>query len=154
VTDDTSTTAQARRIEYFCRNASGSKVIFVSSASGYDSFRMYVGVIGQPMRPVTVFDVQRLRDGGTTYIFTPEGVFFAPSRIQPPAFGPSSDGSCRWPTRDTVEDVCGWPAPESFRVSAPLAAEESFVHLDPDDYVITEDVSADLVSVNTRASVQ
>lgn len=72
---------------------------------------------------------------GFATVVTAEGTFFAPSPLRPPAWGPGSDGSCRWPTSVSMEDACGWPTPDSCRVSVALAEEESFTLLDPAEYV-------------------
>jgi len=120
--------------EYFCVNAAGDKFIVVTGTGG-QSYQMFVGPSSAEMREVAVFDLQRLRDGGTTYIFTAEGTFFAPSPLRPPAWGPGSDGSCRWPTAVSIEDACGWPTPDVFRVTVALAEEESFIRIDPADYI-------------------
>ncbi len=38
------------------------------------------GRLGEPLREVEVRAVERLRDGGTTFITTSEGYFYAPAR--------------------------------------------------------------------------
>lgn len=147
--------SQERRIEYLCRTEDGSKLIYVTSEGGYESFRMYTGIGGEEsLREIPIFDVQRLRDGGTTYIFTAEGTFFAPSPLRPPLWGPSSDGSCRWPTTDSMEDACGWTTPDAFRVSLPIAEEESFTLIDPALYAITHDPDTDAVTAIPRSNVR
>ncbi len=70
----------ARRVEYLCRAENGT-LIFVSSDVyyySYESFRMFVGD-GEEMREVPIQRVDRYRDGGTTNVFTDEGVFRSPS---------------------------------------------------------------------------
>lgn len=135
------TSAPAQRcVEYLCVNTAGDKLILVTTDGNYRNFRMYVGSLGASMREVTVFDAERMRDGGTTWIFTAEGTFFAPSPLRTPAWGPGSDGSCVWPTADLVGDTWGLPTPDKFRPPLPLPAEESFKPVDPAVYA---DVGSD-----------
>lgn len=135
------------QLEYFCVNAAGDKFIVVTGSGG-PSYQMFVGPSSTEMREVAVFDLQRLRDGGTTYIFTAEGTFFAPSPLRPPMWGPGSDGSCRWPTAVSMEDACGWPTPDVFRVTAPLAEEEAFTRVDPANYVAQLSVADGIAGAN------
>lgn len=69
-----------RRTEYFCQAEDGT--LFYVSADKYNfsygTFRLFVGD-GTTMREVSVQHVVRYRDGGTTYIRTPEETFFSPS---------------------------------------------------------------------------
>lgn len=70
-----------RRTEYFCIASDGT-VYYVSSDKynySYESFKFYIGKIGESFREVAVNDVTRYRDGGTTHIDTDEGYFFSPT---------------------------------------------------------------------------
>ncbi|GLE58998.1 hypothetical protein NJBCHELONAE_43090 [Mycobacteroides chelonae] len=128
---------EPRRIEYLCRNAQGDILIYITSqGSAENTWRMYVGGLGTQLHEIDVFDVARMRDGGTTFIFTTEGTFFAP--VVPPRFRDAEDGQYWWPTRDTIENVCGWPAPENFATAEPIPAEQPFRRVDPADYDITD----------------
>ncbi|GAA2401376.1 hypothetical protein [Mycolicibacterium llatzerense] len=129
-------------LEYLCANTTGDTFIVVTNTDSR-SFNMYVGP-SDAVREVTVFDLQRMRDGGTTYIFTAEGTFFAPSPLRPPAWGPGSDGSCQWPTAISVEDACGWPTPEEFRPKTAIAEQQSFIQLDPAEYLAGLSVPSDI----------
>lgn len=129
-------------LEYLCADASGDNFIVVTSTDGR-SFNMYVGMGDDSVREVMVFDLQRMRDGGTTYIFTAEGTFYAPSPIRPPAWGPGSDGSCQWPTTVSIEDACGWPTPDAFRPTLPIAEQQSFIQLNPTEYLTSLSVPSD-----------
>ncbi len=129
-------------LEYLCANAIGDAFIVVTNIDSR-TFKMYVGP-SDALREVAVFDLQRLRDGGTTYIFTAEGTFYAPSPLRPPAWGPGADGSCQWPTSISVEDACGWPTPEAFRPKMPIAEQQSFIALDPAEYVAGLSVPSDI----------
>lgn len=130
-------------LEYLCANKSTDYFIVVTNSEDR-TYRMYVGSSGDAVREVTVFDLQRLRDGGTTYIFTSEGTFFAPSPLRAPAWGPGADGSCQWPTKDSIEDACGWPTPDAFRPTAPIAEQQSFIRLDPGPYLAGLSVPSDI----------
>ncbi|MDB5185074.1 MAG: hypothetical protein JWN38_882 [Candidatus Saccharibacteria bacterium] len=69
-----------RRPEYLCQAEDGT-LFYVSADKynySYESFRLFVGD-GTTMREIPVQDVERYRDGGTTYIRTPEETFFSPS---------------------------------------------------------------------------
>lgn len=69
-----------RRTEYLCMAPDGM-FVYVSADKfnySYESFRLYVGT-GISMRRIEIIDVERYRDGGTTYIETPERWFFSPS---------------------------------------------------------------------------
>lgn len=69
-----------RRTEYFCQAEDGT-LFYVSADKynySYESFKLFVGD-GTTMREVPVQYVERYRDGGTTYIRTPEETFFSPS---------------------------------------------------------------------------
>lgn len=70
----------ARRMEYFCRTIDGT-FVYVSADQynySYESFKLYVGD-GGFMRELRVYNVKRLRDGGTTVITTESGEFYSPS---------------------------------------------------------------------------
>lgn len=123
--------AGGRDIAYLCREVDGDRLIYVSGPGGQPA-RMYVGVVGEVMREVQVFDFERLRDGGSTYIFTAEGTFFAPTRLV-------SDGQCRWPTKHSSEDVCGWPTPDAWRVAGPIEVEGLFAEVPHAEYVVDDD---------------
>lgn len=147
--------SQERRIEYLCRTEDGSKLIYVTSEGGYESFRMYTGIGGEEsLREIPIFDVQRLRDGGTTYIFTAEGTFFAPSPLRPPLWGPSSDGSCTLAHHRLDGRRLRLDNPDAFRVSLPIAEEESFTLIDPALYAITHDPDTDAVTAIPRSNVR
>lgn len=130
-------------LEYLCVNTAGDTVIVVTNTDSR-SFNMYVAAGGESVREVAVFDLQRMRDGGTTYIFTAEGTFYAPSPLRPPLWGPGSDGTCQWPTTDSMEDACGWPTPEAFRPKMPIAEQQSFITLDPAEYLAGLSVPSDI----------
>lgn len=69
-----------RRTEYLCQAEDGT-LLYVSADKynySYESFRLFVGD-GTTMREIPVQYVERYRDGGTTYIRTPEETFFSPS---------------------------------------------------------------------------
>jgi hypothetical protein len=69
-----------RRTEYICM-APDDTFVYVSADKfnySYESFKLFVGD-GKTMRQIPVDDVTRYRDGGTTYIETPEQSFFSPS---------------------------------------------------------------------------
>lgn len=69
-----------RVVEHFCQADDGT-FIYVSSDkyhSTYRGFRLFIGD-GATMRQVPIKEVQRLRGGGATRIFTPEGLFYSPS---------------------------------------------------------------------------
>lgn len=69
-----------RRTEYFCMAPDGT-FVYVSADKfnySYESFKLFVGD-GKTMRGIPVQYVERYRDGGTTYIKTPEQQFFSPS---------------------------------------------------------------------------
>ncbi len=75
-----STEAPARKVEYFCKCENGN-FIYVSADKhnfSYESFRLFVGK-GKKMREVQIKNVNRYRDGGTTFIETSKGTFFSPS---------------------------------------------------------------------------
>lgn len=70
----------ARRTEYLCQAEDGT-FVYVSADKynySYESFKLFVGD-GATMREIEVNDVVRYRDGGTTYVQTPEVTFFSPS---------------------------------------------------------------------------
>lgn len=117
-------------VVYLCREVHGDRLVYVSGADGQPE-RLYVGVLGEVLREVRVFDFARLRDGGSTHVFTAEGTFFAPT--------PLVDGPCRWPTNDSSETVCGWPTPDAWRVSTLIVAEALFDRVDVGDYVVNDD---------------
>lgn len=69
-----------RCTEYLCQSEDDT-FLYVSADkydSFYESFRLFIGN-GTTMREVPVQHVRRYRDGGTTYIHTPEETFFSPS---------------------------------------------------------------------------
>lgn len=133
---DTDRSGPAERcVEYLCVNNAGDALILVTTDGNYRNFRLYVGSLGAEMREVTVFDAERMRDGGTTWIFTAEGTFFAPSPLRPPEWGLGSDGSCVWPTADLVGDTWGLPTADTFRPPLPLPSPESFKLVDRAVYV-------------------
>jgi hypothetical protein len=69
-----------RRTEYLCQAEDGT-LFYVGSDKynySYESFKLFVGD-GNTMREIPVECVERYRDGGTTYIRTPEETFFSPS---------------------------------------------------------------------------
>ncbi len=69
-----------RRTEYLCQAEDGT-LFYVSADKynySYESFKLFVGD-GTTMREILVQYVERYRDGGTTYIRTPEETFFSPS---------------------------------------------------------------------------
>ncbi|SKH88425.1 hypothetical protein [Mycobacteroides abscessus] len=134
-----------RKCEYLCLGGSADTVIYVSSAGGGDgSFRMYVGTLDEPLREVEVFAVERMRDGGTTYIFTAEGTFFAPTRR-------AEDPRCWWPTTDSCKEVCGWPLPDTCQVREPVATEQAFNRVDAAQYAVIEDPQTGGVIVRDQA---
>lgn len=72
----------ARATQYLCQTEDGT-FIYVSADKydfTYGSFRLFIGD-GTTMREVPIRDVQRYRDGGTTYIETAEETFFSPAPI-------------------------------------------------------------------------
>jgi hypothetical protein len=72
-----------RRAEYFCRIANGHYVYVSASKYNYSfsSFRLFVGS-GARMREVPITNVLRAKDGGSTWIKTVEGDFYAPTAIE------------------------------------------------------------------------
>lgn len=151
--DGTASGPVQRRVEYLCVNNAGDKSILVTTDGNYRNFRMYVGSLGAPMREVTVFDAERMRDGGTTYIFTAEGTFFAPSPHRQPAWGPGSDGSYVWPTADLIGDTWGLPTADAFRPALPLPNEESFKPVDPAMYTDVGSATNDCVLIERVQAV-
>ncbi|MCV7286135.1 hypothetical protein H7J87_12430 [Mycolicibacterium wolinskyi] len=145
--DGTANGPAQRRVEYLCVNSAGDVSILVTTDGNYRNFRMYVGSPGTPMREVKVFDAERMRDGGTTWIFTAEGTFFAPSPHRKPSWGPGSDASCVWPTADLMGDEWGLPTPDAFRPALPLAKQESFKLVEPATYADVGSASDDRVLI-------
>lgn len=68
------------RTEYLCRDEDGDELVYVPWAGTHESMRLFRGRLGEPLREVEVRAVERLRDGGTTFITTSEGYFYAPAR--------------------------------------------------------------------------
>ena len=68
-----------RKAQYLVQLANDT-FIYVSADPDlfYESFRLYIGA-GTTMREIPVESVTRYRDGGTTYVYTPEGIFFSPA---------------------------------------------------------------------------
>lgn len=111
----------ARRVEYLYLTEDGI-IVYVSSDKynhSYESFRLFAGD-GENMREVPVEDVSRYRDGGTTFIDTPEGRFYSPT---PSGFTGYFPREASW---------CG----------------REMVHLNPDDYDILEE--GDTVVISKR----
>jgi len=71
----------SRKTEYLCVSDDGRLVIYVT-ASAYDytleSFRFFIGD-GNTMRELKITNVNRLNDGGTTYIQTEDLEFYSPA---------------------------------------------------------------------------
>lgn len=107
-------------VEYLC--VDGDQVLYVSSIdSRYSTFRLYVGALGAPLRELEVTGVRRSRDGGTTDVFTPEGMLHAcrPSRLAP----------------DMVPPVCYWPVQRR----APASAAPVVTRVHPERWLIVDD---------------
>ena len=71
---------EIRQSEYFFRTKNGDFIIYVDSSKfySYESFRLFIGKLGE-MRELKVTNVERFRDGGTTYIYLEDGsVLFVP----------------------------------------------------------------------------
>jgi|GEM_PF-2845481 len=70
-----------RRTEYLCQAEDDSTFVYISANKYndfYDTWKLFVGD-GKTMRLITVSNVERYRDGGTTYVETAEQAFFSPS---------------------------------------------------------------------------
>jgi hypothetical protein len=87
---DATKISDERRPEYLFK-VSDEKYLYVSASKNnysYESFKMYTGSPGD-MHEVPIDKVTRYRDGGTTFIKTPEGTLYVPSVLRPdPSFGP------------------------------------------------------------------
>ncbi|MGW5383999.1 hypothetical protein [Nocardia sp. NPDC003963] len=95
----------SRQVEYLCQTAGGT-VIYVSSEGNYDSFRLWRGD-GRAMREERIVNVERLRDGGTTFIETETGVFWSPSPLQrgtPPCWVDPDDLPSIWDGQSAREE--------------------------------------------------
>lgn len=89
-------THRIRVPEYLFR-LSDEQMVYVSTGSGdyYRSFRLFVG--SSKLKRVSVKDVERLRDGGTTYIYVKGGYLYCPSPMASMA-GSSFAENERYPT--------------------------------------------------------
>lgn len=81
---------EIRREEYMFKLPNG-ELLYVSNDKyqfAYGKMKMYVGKPGE-MKEVPITDITRLKDGGTTYMQTPQGVLFVPSSLSVDQTGPS-----------------------------------------------------------------
>ncbi|MGI6797655.1 hypothetical protein [Gordonia sihwensis] len=102
----------------------GGAVLYVGREPGFYQFRVFIGTLGRPLREIVVESVERMRDGGTTYISTAEGILVAPKPAQLALIGES------YPSRRcTFSWSDGRPSLELPRA-------------DPDDYSIMVDETA------------
>lgn len=70
-----------RQLEYLCASADFTFYVYVDASKykySYESFRVFIGD-GKTMHQVKVSNVDRFRDGGTTFIKTNKGTLFCPS---------------------------------------------------------------------------
>lgn len=69
-----------KRVEYSFRLPSGEQILVTSDKNNpsYSSFKLHIGN-KEEMREITVLDVNRYRDGGTTIIKTNEGILYVPT---------------------------------------------------------------------------
>jgi hypothetical protein len=77
-----------RQPEYLFQMPDG-QYIYVSADKyrySYESFRLFIGKMRE-MKPIPITDVQRMRDGGTTYVETNLGILYSPTpfRVNEPA---------------------------------------------------------------------
>ena len=100
-----------RETEYLSQMANGD-LILVSRKKycwQYDSFKLFIGPAGAPMREIAVKKVERFRDGGTTHVYTSEGTFTCPT--------PGANYQSRmWPdkyTAVTTQDIAKYDVFES-----------------------------------------
>jgi hypothetical protein len=71
-----------RVCEYLFQNSTGKSLVYVSADKykySYESFKLFVGSAGVTMNQIHVKNVERYRDGGTTYVYTEKGVLFSPT---------------------------------------------------------------------------
>lgn len=81
-----------RKCEYLFQNTADNSLVYVSADKykySYESFKLFVGRTGDPMNQIPVQDVERYRDGGTTYVRTALGTLFSPA-------GHRHDKSATW----------------------------------------------------------
>ena len=78
--------------EYLFKLADGN-LIYVSCDKYHYAYELFKLFIGKPdqMEEIHVNDVQRFRDGGTTYVKTDKGVLYSPTTADPKA-KPTWDG--------------------------------------------------------------
>lgn len=72
-----------RRAEYFCTLSDG-RVLFISANDNpysYASFRMWLGTPGCMVHHPITKEVERWKDGGTTYVHCNEFVFHSPTSL-------------------------------------------------------------------------
>lgn len=72
-----------RVYEYLFQSTTGKPLVYVSVDKytySYESFKLFVGSVGVTMNQIHVKNVERYRDGGTTYVYTEKGILFSPAR--------------------------------------------------------------------------
>lgn len=73
-----------QRVNEYMYKLPDGRYLYVSSDKngGYESFKAYIGKPGE-MKEIEIKDIERYRDGGTTYIDTSEGKLFSPTFLEP-----------------------------------------------------------------------